>query len=286
MARLGAFQRGEQRGALVPGHAGARSAVTLSPSRAHDRDGGHRQRAQMPEHGVEVGDDMLEHRLVEADQIHLVHRQHHVADAEQGRDGGVPAGLVQHALARVDQHDRQVGVRRAGDHVAGVLLVARRVGQDEAAARSFEIAVGDVDGDALVALGGQAVDQQRVVDAALDRAEAAGVAFQHRHHVVGDGAAFEQQAADQGGLAVVDAAAGQHAQQGFGHQKYPSRFFFSIEASWSWSISRPARSDTRVVRISSTMSSSVAAGDRRRRTADSSPASGTAPGGSPAFRRG
>ena len=94
-----------------------------------------------------------------------------------------------------------------------------------------------------------------------DGAEAAGVAFQHGHHVVGDGAAFEQQAADQGGLAVVHAAAGQHAQQGVGHQKYPSRFFASIEASWSWSISRPARSETRVVRISATISSSVAAGD-------------------------
>ena len=47
----------------------------------------------------------------------------------------------------------------------------------------------------------------------------------------------------------------------FGHQKYPSRFFFSIEASWSWSISRPARSDTRVVRISATISSRLAAAD-------------------------
>ena len=139
--------------------------------------------------------------------------------------------------------------------------MAGRVGQDEAAAWGLEVAVGDVDGDALVALGRQAIDQQRVVDVAPRRAEAAGVALQHRHDVVGDGAAFEQQAADQGGFAIVHAAAGQHAEERIGHQKYPSRFLASIEASWSWSISRPARSETRVVRISATISSSVAAGE-------------------------
>ena len=260
MAGLGALQGGEQAGALVPRHAGARGGDVVAVARA-DRDRGHRQRVQVPEHGVEVADDTLEHRLVEAHQVHLVDRQHHVADAEQGRDRRVPAGLVQHPLARVDQHDGEVGVRRAGHHVAGVLLVAGRVGQDEAAAWGLEVAVGDVDGDALVALGRQAIDQQRVVDVAPRRAEAAGVALQHRHDVVGDGAALEQQAADQGGFAVVHAAAGQHAEERIGHQKYPSRFLASIEASWSWSISRPARSETRVVRISATISSSVAAGE-------------------------
>ena len=139
--------------------------------------------------------------------------------------------------------------------------MARRVGQDEAAAWGFEEAVGDVDGDALVAFGGEAIDQQRVVGAARHGAEADAVALQRRHHVVGDGAALEQQAADQGGLAVVHRAAGENAQKGVGHQKYPSRFFISIEESWSWSISRPARSDTRVVRISSTISSRLEAGE-------------------------
>ena len=59
------------------------------------------------------------------------------------------------------------------------------------------------------------------------------VALQRGHHVVGDGAAFEQQPPDQGRLAVIDAAAGQNAQDCFGHQKYPSRFLRSIEASCS-----------------------------------------------------
>ena len=79
---------------------------------------------------------------------------------------GVPARLHQQSLARVDQQHRDVRRRGAGHHVAGVLLVAGRVGQDEAAARRLEIAVGDVDRDALLALGREPVDQQRVVDLA------------------------------------------------------------------------------------------------------------------------
>ena len=85
------------------------------------------------------------------------------ADAEQRRDRGVAAGLLDHALARVDQHDRHLGGRGAGDHVARVLLVPRRVGEDEAPPRGREVAVRDVDRDALLALGAQAVGQQRQV---------------------------------------------------------------------------------------------------------------------------
>jgi hypothetical protein len=48
--------------------------------------------------------------------------------------------------------------------------VARRVGDDELAPVGAEEAVGDVDRDALLALGGQAVDQQREVDLAALRA--------------------------------------------------------------------------------------------------------------------
>ena len=73
-----------------------------------DRNGGHRQRSELAEQRVEVGDDLVEHRLVEADQVHLVDRQHHLADAQQRGDRGVPAGLHQQALARIHQQHRQV----------------------------------------------------------------------------------------------------------------------------------------------------------------------------------
>jgi hypothetical protein len=81
-------------------------------------------------------------------------------------DERVPAGLRQHAVAGVDQNDGQIGRGCAGRHVARILLVARRIGDDEFAFRRREVAVGDVDGDALFALGAQAVGEQGEVDVA------------------------------------------------------------------------------------------------------------------------
>jgi hypothetical protein len=42
--------------------------------------------------------------------------------------------------------------------------VARRVGDDELAAGRREVAIGDVDRDSLLALGAQAVGEQREID--------------------------------------------------------------------------------------------------------------------------
>ena len=120
----------------------------------------------------------------------------------------------------------------------------------------------DVDCDALFALGRQAVEQQREVELAVDRAVTARVGLERRELVVEDQARLEQQAPDQRALAVVDAAAGDEAQQALladRGQKYPSCFFFSIDAAPSWSITRPSRSEVREARISATMSASVSA---------------------------
>src|SRR3546814_2005562 len=80
------------------------------------------------------------------------------------REEAVAARLGQHALARIDQDHRKIGGRRAGHHVARVLFVPRRVGDDELALLGREEAIGDVDRDPLLALGGKAVDEQRKVD--------------------------------------------------------------------------------------------------------------------------
>ena len=73
--------------------------------------------------------------------------------------------------------------------------------------------VGDVDRDALLTLGLEAVGQQRVVDLA-DRdgrsAPPGGAGVLELIDWYGVG--LDQQAADQSGLAVVDGAAGDHAQ--------------------------------------------------------------------------
>jgi hypothetical protein len=47
---------------------------------------------------------------------------------------GVAAGLFEDAGTGIDQQHGEVGRRGAGRHVAGILLVAGRVGDDERAA--------------------------------------------------------------------------------------------------------------------------------------------------------
>jgi hypothetical protein len=122
--------------------------------------------------------------------------------------------------------------------------------------------VRDVDRDALLALGREPVEQQREVELAVDGAVAPRVGLQRRELVVEDQPGLEQQAPDQRRLAVVDGAAGDEAQQALlaqRAQKYPSCFFFSIEAAASWSITRPSRSEVRDARISSTIAATVVA---------------------------
>ena len=138
----------------------------MSPLSAGKRD----RRQQLEAEGVgeagKVLGDGLEARLVEIDEIHLVDGERDAADAEQRQDASVPPRLGQHATPRIDQQHGEVAIRRAGRHVARVLHVARRIGDDEFPPWRREIAIGDVDGDLLLAFGLQAVDQQREVELA------------------------------------------------------------------------------------------------------------------------
>ena len=97
------------------------------------------------------------------------------------------------------------------------------------------------------------------------------VALERRKLVVEDELLLVEHPPDEGRLAVVDRAAGEETQE-FGraagierasrlHQKYPSRFFFSIEEASSVSMSRPWRSEVVALRISAMMSWSVSASD-------------------------
>ncbi len=101
-------------------------------------------------------------------QVHLVDGGYDVARPQQRGDVGVTARLGQDAFARIDQDDGHVGGRRAGSHVARVLLVPRRVGDDELAMGGGEVAVGDIDGDALLPLRAQAVGKLGKIDRARD----------------------------------------------------------------------------------------------------------------------
>ena len=149
--------------------------------------------------------------LAVADEVHLVDAEHEVADAEQRGDRGVPARLLGGAVAGVDEEQDEVGGRAARHHVAGVLGVAGGVGDDELAFRRGEVAVGDVDRDALLALGPQPVGQQRQVHVLVAPGEAR--ALDGFELVLEDLLRVVEQPADQRGLAVVDRAGGREAQQ-------------------------------------------------------------------------
>ena len=152
---------------------------------------------------------------VEVDQVHLVDRQHDVADAEQRGDEGVAARLGEHALARIDQ---QRSARSAVEAPVAMLRVYCSWPGVSATmnlrCRRREVAVGDVDGDALLALGlagrrpaARSRCRRRSCRACANRvSSAASWSSKISLRVV-------EQPADQRRLAVVDAAAGQEAQQ-------------------------------------------------------------------------
>ncbi len=89
----------------------------------------------------------------------------------------------------------------------------RRVGDDELALLAREEAISDVDGDALFALGREAVDEQSEIDLLALRPVLLAVALQSRELVIEDLLGLVEQPPDQRRLAVVNAAAGDEAQQ-------------------------------------------------------------------------
>ena len=151
-------------------------------------------------------------RFREIHQIHFVDAHHEVLDAQERRDETVPVGLFHEAVPRVDQDDRQIRGRGAGHHVSGVLDVARRVGDDELASWCGKVSVGHVDGDALFALGTQADGKEAqvgVLEALLPARRFDGFEL-----VFEDALAVVEESANEGALAVVDAAGGREAEEG------------------------------------------------------------------------
>ena len=198
----------EQGRPVVPRHRfAARHDIVAGEARDRDR-GPLADPGLVGEQPVIVA-DRGEYALVVIHHVHFGHRQRKAADAHQPGEIAMAPGLGEHALARVDQHHRRLGARRAGDHVARILLVAGGVGDDELALGAREIAVSDVDRDRLLAFGRETVDQQRKVD----RAARGCLGPERGELVVRDLAGLVEQPPDQGRFAVVDAAAGDEAQQ-------------------------------------------------------------------------
>ena len=155
-------------------------------------------------------------------RVELVHGKHDAGHAQQVHQQGVPACLGQQAVTlvsgrqlctrllgpgqfgRVHQHHGGVGTAGRGDHVAGVLLVAGRIANDEFALGGVEVAVSHINRDALLALGREAIGEQGQIGLAT---------FGHIGQLVQqDRAAVDQQAANQRALAIIHGAAGDEFQ--------------------------------------------------------------------------
>src|SRR5205807_1514316 len=96
-------------------------------------------------------------------------------------------------------------------HVSRVLLMAGRVRNDELSPRRAEIPVSDVNRDALLTLGTQAIREQRKIDRLTRSIH--GTLFHRRELVLVDRLAVMQKPSDQRGLAVIHAARRRESQQ-------------------------------------------------------------------------
>jgi hypothetical protein len=109
-ARVGGLEHVEEGGAFVPSQvvAAMHHHVALQGRHRDERDAGH---AEGLRDAGELRGDLLEHRAVPADLVHLVHGDHHARDREQRGDRGVAARLLGDAARRVDQDHRESAVR-------------------------------------------------------------------------------------------------------------------------------------------------------------------------------
>ena len=206
------FEQLEQWRAHVPRHVPRAVDHVVAQQCRHGDRGDRQLLGQRADERAHVARDAQELILGPTHQIHLVDRHDDRLDTQQRRDQRVSAGLVDDTVAGVHQHDRNVGRRGAGDHVARVLRVAGRVGNDEAARRCGEVAVRHIDGDALLALGAQAVGEQGEVGRPV--AISATGLHDRLQLILEDGLRVVQQTSDERALAVVDGAGGGDAQRG------------------------------------------------------------------------
>src|SRR5262245_34544782 len=124
----------------------------------------------------------------------------------------MPAGLGQDSFAGINEQNREIGTGRASCHVAGILLMAWRIGNDERPLWCGNITVGNIDGDSLLALGLKPVHKQREVDIVGVSAVLLRVALKCRELIVENEALLIKQAANERRFAIVDRAASKQPQ--------------------------------------------------------------------------
>ena len=97
-------------------------------------------------------------------QVHLVDTHEDVWDLQEGSNEGVAFGLFDYAFACIHEDEGKVGGRSTGNHVSGVLYVSWGICNDEFTLWRSEVAVGNINGDALLAFVFKAVCEEAEVD--------------------------------------------------------------------------------------------------------------------------
>ena len=205
------FEIGEQIWARIPGRFLALFRDIVAEAR-RDRNCEAGRKSERRREIRERACDPRESRRIVTDKIDLVHREHDVADAEQRDDRRMPMRLGKQSLAAIDEKDGEIAVGGAGRHIARILFVARRIGDDEGALAGRESAIGDIDRDALLAFCFESVDQQREIDVGADGAVFLRIALERGELIVENELLLIKQPADESRFAVVDRTAGEKAQ--------------------------------------------------------------------------
>ena len=200
--RLEAVEEFDHRRTLIPGRLRrARRDVVAMPRR--DRHHGLRRQAKLLEERGDLDRYGLKARGVEIDEVDLVDDDRDLAQAEELQDQRMAARLLAHTLGSIDDQQGRLRLRDTGNRVLQELLMPRRVDDDVGALRGLEEDLGCVDGDALVTLGLEGIQEERPFEGATALV-ARGLQFGEL--AFGEAAGVVQQPADQRGLAVIDMA--------------------------------------------------------------------------------
>ena len=198
VANLHCFQIFQERRTFIPRSSLAAADDVVAFKRG-EGDAPHVGDVKRLDKGGEVLDDAVENVLAVVLKVHFVHGKHDVANAEEGAEIGVTLGLSDDAGACIHEDDGEIGGGAAGNHVSRVLLVSRSVGNDELAFVGGEVAIGNVNGDALFALRLQSVAEEGIVN--LSRtgiSDTAGITLEGRKLVFIEFFRVEKETTDEG----------------------------------------------------------------------------------------
>ena len=131
------------------------------------------------------------------DQIDLVHGQNDVTNTKCSGNEGMASCLGQYTLTGIDEHDSKIGCRGTSRHVARILRMTGCISDNEFATWCRKEAIGDINGDALLPLSLQTVNQQCEIEIVIRGTELAAVVLQRCELVLEDQFRVIEQASDE-----------------------------------------------------------------------------------------